>query len=98
MNWRKLPTWLKGGIIGALVYAGILLVMFLLFYLNSVLNFSSGTQMSLLFPLLLVSAAPSARVYGVTPNPFLLGATQFIVYFVIGSVIGLLIQKIKRKK
>ncbi len=97
MKWKNIPTWLKGGIIGVIVLVLFVLVMLILMFLSD----------SILFPLAIFLprnflVAYVAGLIGIEFSSYLaMNLIALFVYiaafFIIGSLIGLIIQKIKRK-
>ena len=89
MAWKDIKPWLKGGIIGGII--GVLI-----FIINYLLK---GALMILVLPasILLILGDVNSKEY------FLMGGLlaaiiMFISYFIIGSVLGLFMDKIKSKK
>ncbi len=89
MIWKDWSIWLKGGIIG--------LIIFLLLMIVSTFNSNSAMGFFFIFPIILFCrgnldclSEPMLPILGYVLLAFL--------YFIIGAIIGLIIGKIKSKK
>ena len=97
MNWKKLPCWLKGGIIAS----GIEVILFVV-----EMNLSVQSEIAYYFANVnSFPAIPLIFILSFIPIPFepyFLIAYAFLVYiisyFIIGALIGLVVSKIKSKK
>lgn len=87
MGWKSLPTWLKGAII--FVILDIILIIFA--YLSS----SPGEGVNLTLNLFQI---PLTFFTQRLQNNFIVIIGGLISYFIIGSIIGWIISKIKSKK
>jgi O-antigen ligase len=87
-----METWLKGGIIGAAIY---------IFFFILPINLLSGELPKILNYLTIFLSYPWVRLsYGTSDaiRHFLFYISALFNFFLVGAVIGLIIQKIKSKK
>jgi len=101
MSWRKWPEWLFGGLIADLVITLIGTVLSILYSdVYGLTNASSAAKAFsvLFFPMMF----PSYLGINSLDHPFIfvvLGiAFTLVVYFIIGTVLGLIVKAVKRKK
>ena len=104
MGWRNLPDWIKGGIIALVIWLGFLLIGFLLLFFDSSIALTIGDF------LILISILPVSLLSNIFSLSFMTTGLDalnrpnylgwvviFIIYFVIGALIGFIYSKIKRK-
>ena len=88
MCWKKLPTWLKGGII-----VGIIPLIIYLIFLIFIDSIDEGTYIitcATIFFCEIISYKRDTFVFT--------GIFAVIVWFIIGAIIGLIVSKIKQRK
>ena len=85
MGWKNLPYWIKGGIIG--------LILFLILLMASLLNSTVGSFFAL--PMILVCLGNLSCLENMLP---ILGYILLaVLYFLIGNLIGWIIGRIRLK-
>ncbi|MFC1723395.1 hypothetical protein ACFL0V_04620 [Nanoarchaeota archaeon] len=108
MNWKSLPSWLKGGIIGSGIFVALGIILTILFFGDcSDMGCVTSFYMMFSLPTLLLAipfapefssqgalSAGTARELFMLIAGFIAGAIQ---YFAIGAGIGKLVQKIRKK-
>ena len=98
MNWKHWPYWLRGGVIGG----GVTLVSVFLFYSCILLDTSHGSFLCL--PFLFISPMfPFIDLFDTNPYfhalpVYSMEVTSIVIYFISGSLLGLLVGYIKKKK
>ena len=95
MNWNKFNNWLRFGIIAALIDFVFLILLFMPIFKN--LDFGWWLHIYVTFPLLSLYPFNSALLDPQSPFlPTILGAfVSIALWFLIGTIIGLMITKIK---
>ncbi|MEK6828685.1 MAG: hypothetical protein AABY15_01040 [Nanoarchaeota archaeon] len=93
MGWKNWPTWLKGGIIGAIIA----LILGILIKLLEGTGF--GLLIAVLFLILSFSGLGNCDFEGCYPYNFYFLTTPFVLleFFIIGAIIGWIISKINKK-
>lgn len=93
MGFKNLPTWLKGGIVGFIL--GVVFVLSNTFanFETSIGGFFSVVAIALYFPFSFVFVILNS--IGVELSIFLINLFVFVLWVVLGIVIGFLIKKIK---
>lgn len=101
MGFNNLPIWLKGGLIGIMI--GVIWIFIGLFIVNNIQSCISTNQ-SVPPPacnLLIIFYIPIVflGMLGLSDQGIITGIIlTAVVYFVLGSIIGLIVDKIKSKK
>ncbi len=95
MRWRNIPYWLKGGIISTPI--GILLFILA----NTIWKYNYNLLRYLYVILLIILSGGlegGTSPLGKYPTLFIVWFIFVLIFFGIGALIGLIIQKIKEKK
>ena len=92
-----MKAWLKGGLIGAIVG----LVLYLIVYLSSIIMGEGGMIfLVLIFPAVILWDLMPFNIgttrYELYGFPFII-LIHLIIWFIIGALIGLIVQKVKEK-
>ena len=94
MKWKKLPSWVKGGIIGGII--GIIPLIYVVIWLVILKN--STLSDIVLFPVNLVDNLLSTFLYsGGDMGGIIVLFIAPIFYFLIGALIGFIVGKLKKK-
>jgi hypothetical protein len=97
MGWKKLPYWLKGGLIGMFF----IIIIFIIGELSGYILYNKWV----IIPILNLFFVPSVIIlfqplYD-TNSGLVMGASilliSLILYFIIGAIVGFIINKLKRK-
>jgi hypothetical protein len=100
LMWKNLPSWLKGGIVGSLVWIGILIISFIVAIIGGV-EFVQNTFIIHLIVKILAFPTAVLLLFLIDPihDPILWYGGGFlsglIAYFAIGSAINLILKKAK---
>lgn len=99
MGWKKLPSWLKGGIILSVLY---LIISLILIKYPCSTGYLRGQCLGLGI-LFLVLSSPGLGILNLlsieySENLYLAIIFTFSIYFIIGAIIGWIIGKIKSRK
>lgn len=87
-----MKTWVKGGLIGAGIYLTLLIMLFIL---------TSVSKEELQTPFNILIIVPCVYFFmgeGVMKCLIIQPVINIIIFFIIGAIIGLIIQKVKNKK
>lgn len=104
MGWKTIPTWLKGGIIASIIY--ILIAISINFGCSNVSGtIFNGGSASRCFGFAILFLAISSPGLGIlsllninySQNSFLVIIVTLIAYFIIGALIGTIVNKIKSR-
>ena len=96
MEWKNLPSWLKGGIIVSILY--LIIGLILIKYPCDSPGSFGGQCWGLEMYFILISYPVLGILYRLEIDPknkYLILIATFLVYFVIGSIIGYIYGKIK---
>lgn len=99
MGWKELPSWVKGGIIGVILF---LLSLSLFLVYDSFFGTISIIRLSTAF--IFVSAYPVQIIFNLLLGEDnliekqLIGCSAFLVWLLLGTLIGWIVGKVKKKK
>lgn len=88
MSWKSLPYWLKGGVIAIVIN---IILIFLSVIFNPANSFESPAVLLTLFQVFITQ-----EIFNVNNLPALTIISS-ISFFIIGAIIGLIVQKIKKE-
>ena len=89
MQWKDLPYWLKGGVTSSIIY---LLIIILRFVPYIGVFFDYLFYFTAFIPAIFLSLDPLENLIGVGGTYIVIG---LLMYFLVGSIIGLIYRKIK---